>query len=113
MAWWSLWNIFKFIIIIIIILIIKSVAGSRSGAPTAGAWFAMMYLGREGYKDLAKKIFLALNYLKKQIREIPELELFGNPIVNTLAFRTKNEKILPIYSIKKALTEKGWFLTGL
>ena len=49
------------------------VAGSRSGAPVSGAWFAMMHLGKAGYKDLAKKIFKALNYLKKEITAIPEV----------------------------------------
>lgn len=26
-----------------------SAAGSKSGAPIAGAWYAMQYFGREGY----------------------------------------------------------------
>ena len=94
-----------------IILII--VPGSRSGAPAAGAWFAMMHLGKAGYKELAKKMFTALNYLKSEISAIPELEILGNPIVNTIAFRSKNEKELNSYSIKKALSDRGWTLTGI
>ena len=73
----------------------------------------MMYLGKKGYRDFALKIFNALNFIKKEISSIPELELFGDPVVNTLAFKSKNEKELPIYSIKKVLTENGWSLTGL
>ena len=58
-------------------------------------------------------MFTALNYLKKEITAIPEVQLFGNPIVNTLAFRSTNEKLVPTYSIKKALSKKGWNLTGI
>ena len=31
----------------------KTVAGSKSGAPIAGAWFAMMHLGKAGYRKCA------------------------------------------------------------
>lgn len=68
------------------------VPGSRSGAPAAGAWYAMMKLGKKGFRENAERIFNTLNYLKKEITAMPELELFGNPIVNTIAFRSKNEK---------------------
>ena len=53
-----------------------------------------------------------MNYLKKNITEIPEIELIGNPLVNALAFRSLNEKEIKTYSIKKALSVKGWDLTG-
>ena len=50
--------------------------------------------------------------MKQNINKIPEIELIGNPIVNTLAFRSTNEKNISSYSIKKALRLKGWDLTG-
>ena len=43
---------------------------------------------------------------------MPEIELIGNPIVNALAFRSTDEKRIRTYSIKKALSIKGWDLTG-
>lgn len=54
--------------------VINSVSGSRSGAPIAGAWYAMMHLGREGYLKNAKDIFHATRNLVKKINEkIPDL----------------------------------------
>ena len=46
---------------------LPTIAGSKSGAPIAGAWFAMMHLGKAGFRECAEKIFTALNYLKKEI----------------------------------------------
>jgi len=73
----------------------------------------MMHLGKAGYKDLAKKMFTALNYLKKEIQAIPDIELMGDPIVNTLAFKSRNEKVMNSYSLKKALQDRGWTLTAI
>ena len=50
-----------------------SPAGSRSGASSVGAWFAMMYHGYTGYKENAGLIVDALKYLKTEINNMPEL----------------------------------------
>jgi sphinganine-1-phosphate aldolase len=49
-------------------------AGSRPGNIIAGAWAAMLSVGRDGYKENAKIILSACVGMKKAIREeIPEL----------------------------------------
>ena len=42
----------------------------------------MMSHGHKGYRDNAQTIIDAVNYLKKSISEIPELEVIGDPQVN-------------------------------
>ena len=66
----------------------------------------MMHLGKAGYRRCAEKMFTALNYLKEEIGKIPEIEIIGNPLVNTIAFKSKNEKVLNSYAIKAAMAEK-------
>eukprot|EP00331_Platyophrya_macrostoma_P006109 CAMPEP_0176432630 /NCGR_PEP_ID=MMETSP0127-20121128/15504_1 /TAXON_ID=938130 /ORGANISM="Platyophrya macrostoma, Strain WH" /LENGTH=562 /DNA_ID=CAMNT_0017814829 /DNA_START=19 /DNA_END=1707 /DNA_ORIENTATION=- len=90
-----------------------TMAGSRSSAPIAGAWAAMMYYGMEGYIAQAKSVLDAAATLVAGIKEeIPELSVIGNPKLSLVAF-TSNRRNLDIYSVYDKLVKKGWKVGAL
>ncbi|KRX02515.1 Pyridoxal phosphate-dependent transferase [Pseudocohnilembus persalinus] len=86
--------------------------GSRSTAPIAGAWYAMMSHGQKGYRQNAEIIINAVNYLKKEINSIPQLEVLGNPEVCAIGFTFNKTLKASIYQLDDELKPKGWTLSA-
>lgn len=86
--------------------------GSRSGAPIAGAWFGMVYLGYNGYRENANLVFTAVEKVKKAVEQVPELEVLGEPKICVVSFKSR-VKWLNIYSLDQALHQKGWTLAAI
>jgi sphinganine-1-phosphate aldolase len=84
-------------------------AGSRPGALSATAWAAMLAIGEEGYKEIARKILETGAKIKKGIAEIPELYILGDPLWD-IAFSSET---VDIYKIMDYMGEKKWSLNGL
>jgi sphinganine-1-phosphate aldolase len=84
-------------------------AGSRPGALIAVAWAAMVSMGEKGYLDAARAILETTDWLKIEMRKIPEIEVIGNPLF-MVAFRSET---LNVYQIMEYLTERNWGLNGL
>lgn len=95
---------------------VPSTCGSKPGAPIAGAWYAMMYHGREKYAENAKEITSAVQELAKTIKEHPELQdiqAIGNPMICSLAIIYKKGTKGNIYHLEGALTRRGWHFSGI
>jgi len=84
-------------------------AGSRPGALSAACWAAMTSIGADGYLAATKKILETADFIKKGIREIPELRILGDPLF-VIAFASDS---LDIYKVLDAMTRKKWNLNGL
>lgn len=84
-------------------------AGSRPGALSAACWAAMVSFGEQGYMEAAKRILETARYVKKGIREIPELTVLGDPLF-VIAFASDE---LDIYAVSDVMAKKGWSLNGL
>ena len=61
------------------VYVAPTLAGSRSGAGIAGAWYAMVSNGKKKYQDLANHIHETVKNISSEIDKIPELEVIGNP----------------------------------
>lgn len=86
-----------------------SIAGSRPGALLAGAWAAMLFMGRQGYLESCKQIVGAARKIEQGIRStIPELEILGEPKATVVAFQSDT---LDVYAIGDKMSEKGWHRT--
>ena len=84
-------------------------AGSRPGALSAACWAAMTSIGADGYLAATKKILETADFIKKSIREIPDLHLMGDSLF-VIAFASDS---LDIYKVLDAMTRKKWSLNGL
>lgn len=88
-----------------------TLAGSRPGALIVGCWATMLRVGDDGYTRSSKEIISAARGLKERIkREVPELEVIGDPLVSVVAF--KSDK-LNVYELSDLLSSKGWHLSTL
>ena len=84
-------------------------SGSRSGGLVAATWAAMVSLGRQGYMDIAARIFETAATIRRGVESIPELELIGEPTF-LVAFRSPE---LNIYHVYDHLISRGWRLNAL
>lgn len=84
-------------------------AGSRPGALSAACWAALTSIGEQGYLDATKKILETAEYIKQEIRKIPELRIIGEPLF-VIAFAADT---LDIYKVLEAMGHKQWSLNGL
>lgn len=86
-----------------------TVAGSRPGALSAGAWAAMMSLGEEGYLDATRRILETAAKIKEGVRAIPGLRVLGDPLF-VIAFASDH---FDVYRLLDAMSKRGWSLNGL
>ncbi len=84
-------------------------AGSRPGALVAAAWAALVSMGESGYLEAARRILETTGWLKENMREIPEIEIIGDPLF-LIAFRSAT---LNVYQIMEYMTQRQWGLNGL
>lgn len=88
-----------------------TLAGSRPGALTVGAWATMIYLGDDGYKSLVSDILKTAAILEKAIRtEIPELNVIGEPKLSVVAFESSK---INVHHLGDLLSKRGWHLSSL
>ncbi len=69
----------------------------------------MVSLGRQGYLDATRSILETADWIKGEIRAIPELRILGEPLW-VIAFTSDS---LDIYRVLEEMTHKHWSLNGL
>ncbi|KAK7340824.1 hypothetical protein VNO77_21538 [Canavalia gladiata] len=87
-----------------------TIAGSRPGSLIAGAWAAMMSLGKEGYLENTKAIMEGSRKIQKGIEEIGELFIVGRPDMTIVAI---GSDVLDIFEVNDIMSSKGWHLNAL
>lgn len=88
-----------------------TIAGSRPGALSAACWAAMLSMGEEGYLKATKAILDTADWIREELKSIPELELMGNPLW-IFAIKSRDES-LNIYEVLDQMGKKRWSLNGL
>jgi glutamate/tyrosine decarboxylase-like PLP-dependent enzyme len=86
-----------------------TIPGSRPGGLSAGAWAAMVSIGREGYRDATRRILATAAVIREGVGGIDGLDVIGDPLW-VIAFRSTT---VDIYQVLEAMVEKGWSLNGL
>ena len=80
-------------------------AGSRCGNIVALTWATLMYHGSLGYQANYKHIMVLKDYFIDKICGIPELYIYGNPILSIIAV---NSNELNINNVADELKNKSW-----
>jgi sphinganine-1-phosphate aldolase len=83
--------------------------GSRSGGLLAATWASMVSLGREGYREYARRIFDTSAQMQAAVRAHPELRLLGEP---TFLFAFTSDEF-DIYHVNDEMKRRGWRFNGL
>ncbi|MCL7043586.1 hypothetical protein MKW94_006511 [Papaver nudicaule] len=87
-----------------------TIAGSRPGGLSAGAWASMMSLGEEGYLQNTREIMEVSKQIQKGIKEIAELFIIGRPDMTIVAFGSND---VDIFEVNDIMSSKGWHLNAL
>ncbi|GMG41787.1 unnamed protein product [Ambrosiozyma monospora] len=88
-----------------------TLAGSRPGVLTVGAWATMTHIGDDGYLKSCQDIVGAAQLLRREIEQnIPELEIIGDPKLSVIAFKSD---VLNVHKLSDLLGAKGWHLSTL
>ena len=88
-----------------------TVQSSRSGGPLAAAWTVMMHLGRDGYRELARRALEATRVVRAGVDSIDALRVVGEPDANVLALAAADESVLDVFVVSDLLRAGDWFLT--
>lgn len=81
-------------------------AGSRPGAIIAGAWSALMVIGKQGYVDSCREIVGARREIEAAVRyQIPEVTVMGRPLVSIIAFQSD---VVDILEVGDRMSKLGW-----
>jgi glutamate/tyrosine decarboxylase-like PLP-dependent enzyme len=85
------------------------VEGSRSDGLLAATWASLVSIGREGYREYAKRIFETAAAMQDAVRSHSELRIMGEP---TFLFAFTSDEF-DIYHVNDELKRRGWRLNGL
>ncbi|KAJ9065619.1 Dihydrosphingosine phosphate lyase [Entomophthora muscae] len=89
-----------------------SIQGSRPGVLVAACWAALMLRGRTFYVNQAKEIVDTAMAIKVGARQIPFIEVLGDPLVSVVSFRSSSPDINSL-NIADAMQARGWALNKL
>lgn len=90
------------------LFVTPSVLGTRPGGAIAAAWAVLHYLGEEGYLDLAAQAMSATRHIVQGVREIPDLEVLGEPVMSALAIGARGGSPVDIYVVGDLMRARGW-----
>ncbi|MEM3487896.1 MAG: aspartate aminotransferase family protein [Conexivisphaerales archaeon] len=88
-------------------LINPTVLSSRTGAPIAGAWAILNYLGEEGYCHIVRTVHEATRKLIEGIKSIKELKVLGQPDMCMFAFTSDT---VNIFQLADEMRRRGWYI---
>jgi glutamate/tyrosine decarboxylase-like PLP-dependent enzyme len=84
------------------------IGGSRSGGLIAATWAVMVALGRDGYREKARRVFETAFAMQAAVRKHPELRLMGRP---SFCFSFTSDAF-DIYHVNDFMKQRGWRFNG-
>jgi glutamate/tyrosine decarboxylase-like PLP-dependent enzyme len=88
----------------------STAAGTRPGAPIAGAWAAVTHLGAEGYLRLARRVRDATRGFRAGIDAIDGLAVTGDPDLSIFEFGPSGTVPVDMDAICDEMDDRGWNL---
>jgi glutamate/tyrosine decarboxylase-like PLP-dependent enzyme len=83
----------------------STIVGTRPAGGVAAAWATFQHLGREGYRDVARRIMAMIGRYKDGIRAVPGLHVLGEPHLSIVAFGSTG---FDIFRVSEVMAAKGW-----
>jgi len=83
--------------------------GTRPAGAVASAWAVSQYLGRSGYRRIARKIMEAKQQLLDGVERIEGLEVIRPTELSILLYKS-NDRRVDIKAVAEVLAGRGWFV---
>lgn len=88
----------------------STAAGTRPGAPIAGAWATLQHLGADGYTRLAGRVLDATTRFRNGIEAIDGMAVHHDPDMSVFEFGAEPGRHLVTDGICDVMDERGWNL---
>jgi tyrosine decarboxylase/aspartate 1-decarboxylase len=85
-----------------------TIVGTRSGASVLATWAMLKHFGKQGYSEVVKRCMELTDYLAQAVRQIAELSLLTEPVLNIIGITSGT---ISIQELAKSLRKKGWALS--
>jgi glutamate/tyrosine decarboxylase-like PLP-dependent enzyme len=87
-----------------------TLAGTRPAGAMAAAWAIHRMLGREGYRELARRAHDATLELVRGIDGIPGIRVVGEPVATLVALAEDGTDAVDVLNLADEMTARGWLL---
>ncbi|MGY1811940.1 pyridoxal phosphate-dependent decarboxylase family protein [Blastococcus sp. SYSU D00820] len=87
-----------------------TLAGTRPAGPMAAAWAVHRWLGRDGYRDLARATRAATVALAEGVAGIDGLRVVGTPVATLVAVAQDGPDGVDVLNLADEMTARGWLL---
>lgn len=81
--------------------------GTRPGGAVAAAWAVLNFLGREGYRDITRRLLEMRRAYEAGVAAIDGLAVLGRPHLSILAVRS-TDRALNINKVADGMAARGW-----
>lgn len=81
--------------------------GTRPGGAVAAAWAVLNFLGREGYRDITRRLLEMRRAYESGVAAIGGLAVLGRPHLSILAVRSA-DPALDIHKVADGMAARGW-----
>lgn len=80
--------------------------GTRPGGAIAAAWAAVNFLGKEGYRDIARQTMAAKEAIIARVTAIPGVHVYGSPQLYAFAFGAED---IDMRQVATLMNQRGWY----
>jgi len=82
-----------------------TIVGTRPAGGVAAAWATFQFLGRAGYRAIARDIMKLVDAYKSGIEAIDGLHVHGKPQLSIVAFGSDT---IDVFRVSEVMAQKGW-----
>lgn len=82
-----------------------TIVGTRPAGGVAAAWATFQFLGRPGYRDIARRVMAMVERYKAGVEAIGGLKVCGKPHLSIVAFGSEE---LDVFQVSEVMAKKGW-----
>ena len=86
-----------------------TIVGTRPAGGVAAAWATFQFLGRAGYRAIARDLMKMVQDYKQGVEAIEGLSVHGKPHLSIVAFGSQE---IDVFRVSEVMAQKGW-LPGL
>ena len=86
----------------------STMQSTKSGGPLAGAWAVVQTLGDEGYADLARQAFAAVDRILEGVAAVPPLRVVVPPDSTLVALACDDS--CDVFTVCDEMAARGWYV---
>lgn len=81
--------------------------GTRAGGAVAAAYAAMTFMGRDGYRAMARGAMEAASRYREAVSRIDGIRVLGEPVMSLVAIASDSPAV-DIFAVADLLEDRGW-----